>query len=177
MSDYYESLGVSRDASPEQIKKAFREKAFESHPDRNSGNPAAEEKFKKINEAYSTLGDAEKKARYDAGGYATDDYRRPAGSGENPYGQYTWTYYGPFGQGGTSQDGGFNPGKRGYESYSRQEVLELLLRSVLTVVVGVLLFRFAYLFGMLGILICVTAIGRGLMNSLRAINLLINLKK
>ncbi len=167
MSDYYERLGVSREATSEQIKKAFRERAFESHPDRNPNNPSAEEKFKKINEAYSTLSDPDKKSRYDAGGYMNEDFRQNAAGGENPfgtnpYGQYTWTYT-------------TNTTRRAPPS--RKEAFEMLLRNILTVVAGVFLFRFAAMFGIFGILICISAIGRGLMNSLRAIILLVNLKE
>ena len=69
--DYYEVLGVSRDASGEQIKKAFRKLAFQYHPDYNSGSDA-EDKFKEINEAYQVLSDSEKRAQYDRYGRVSD---------------------------------------------------------------------------------------------------------
>jgi len=69
--DYYETLGVPRDASTEQIKKAFRQLALKYHPDRNPDNKAeAEKKFKEVAEAYEVLSDAEKRARYDRFGHA-----------------------------------------------------------------------------------------------------------
>jgi molecular chaperone DnaJ len=68
--DYYEVLGVSRDAADDEIKRAYRKKAMEFHPDRNPDNPEAEAKFKEAAEAYDVLRDAEKRARYDRFGHA-----------------------------------------------------------------------------------------------------------
>ncbi|MBU3181574.1 molecular chaperone DnaJ [Clostridium psychrophilum] len=68
--DYYETLGIGRDASEEEIKKAFKKGALKYHPDRNPDNKAAEEKFKEMNEAYQVLSNPEKKSRYDQYGTA-----------------------------------------------------------------------------------------------------------
>jgi molecular chaperone DnaJ len=68
--DYYKILGVDRDATEDEIKRAFRKLAHEYHPDKRGGDKEAEEKFKAINEAYETLKDTEKRARYDRFGYA-----------------------------------------------------------------------------------------------------------
>ena len=68
--DYYEVLGVSKDSSADEIKKAYRKKAMEYHPDRNPGNKEAEEKFKEAAEAYDVLSNPDKKARYDQFGHA-----------------------------------------------------------------------------------------------------------
>jgi molecular chaperone DnaJ len=67
--DYYELLGVDRNTSPEEIKKAYRQAALKYHPDRNPDNPEAEEKFKECTEAYQVLCDADKRARYDRYGH------------------------------------------------------------------------------------------------------------
>jgi molecular chaperone DnaJ len=77
--DYYASLGVARDASPEELKKAYRKLAMRYHPDRNPGDKSAEAKFKEINEAYDVLRDPEKRAAYDRFGHAA--FEPGAGAG------------------------------------------------------------------------------------------------
>ena len=64
--DYYQILGVDKNASQQQIKEAYRKLAFQYHPDRNQGNPAASERMKEINEAYATLSDSRKRSEYDS---------------------------------------------------------------------------------------------------------------
>ena len=71
--DYYEVLGVNRDADEEAIKKAYRRLAMKHHPDRNAGDKSAEEKFKEAKEAYEILSDADKRAAYDRHGHAGVD--------------------------------------------------------------------------------------------------------
>jgi molecular chaperone DnaJ len=92
--DYYDVLGVGRDASEDDLKKAYRKLAMRWHPDRNQGDKQAEARFKELNEAYDVLKDGEKRAAYDRFGHAAFD--PAAGGGPN----------GPFGAGATGGMGG-----------------------------------------------------------------------
>ncbi|MBR3135235.1 DnaJ domain-containing protein [Candidatus Saccharibacteria bacterium] len=82
--DYYEVLGVSKNASDDEIKKAYRKLAVKYHPDKNPGNKEAEEKFKEISEAHEVLSDKQKRARYDQFGHAGVGGAGSAGG--NPFG-------------------------------------------------------------------------------------------
>ena len=81
--DYYKILGVDKGSSDDDIKKAYRKKAMELHPDKNPNNPEAESKFKEAAEAYDTLSNPDKKSNYDRFGSSG----QPFGAGGNPFNQ------------------------------------------------------------------------------------------
>ncbi|AWH83608.1 molecular chaperone DnaJ [Flavobacterium album] len=110
--DYYEILGIDKGATAEQIKKAYRKKAIEYHPDKNPGDKQAEENFKAAAEAYEVLSDADKKARYDQFGHAAFD----GSGGFNGGGMNMDDIFSQFGDifGSAFAGGGFSGGFGGF---------------------------------------------------------------
>src|SRR3989338_5433765 len=105
MTDYYEALGLSRSASQEEIKKAYRKSALKYHPDRNPGDKEAEKQFKRISEAYEVLSDDKKRQLYDQYGADAVQGGASAGMGGHPGGfssmkEALRTFMGAFGGGG-----------------------------------------------------------------------------
>lgn len=98
--DYYEVLGVARDASPEEIKKSYRKLAVKFHPDKNPGDHEAEEKFKELGEAYEALSDADKRAAYDRYGHQAFNGGGGGGGGfHDPMDLFSQVFGGAFGGG------------------------------------------------------------------------------
>lgn len=119
MSDYYEVLGIGRNASQEEIKKAYRKSALKYHPDRNAGDSQAEKKFKEISEAYEVLSDEKKRQIYDQ--YGADALRGGMGGGGHPGGfssmeEALRTFMHAFGGGGGKGGNGIFDSIFGFES-------------------------------------------------------------
>ncbi len=109
--DFYETLGVSRDATEDEIKKAYRSLARKYHPDLHSGNKEMEARFKEINEAYGVLGDPKKRSDYDLGGYSRFE---PGMGGGYPPGGANEGWYDEFGFGDAAGVAG-GAGGRGFD--------------------------------------------------------------
>ena len=129
--DYYDTLGVPKNASDEDIKKAYRKQAMKHHPDRNQGDSAkaAEEKFKEAKEAYEMLSDEQKRAAYDQYGHAGVDPNRGGGPGAEGFGGFAEAFGDIFGDVFNGQRGGRQPGGRqvfrgGDLSYAMEVTLE-----------------------------------------------------
>ena len=104
--DFYDVLGVSKNASPDELKSAYRKLAVKHHPDKNPGNKAAEDKFKEASEAYGILSDKEKKQNYDNFGHAAFEGgggRQSGGFGGADFSDIFEDFFGDFGSGGRSR--------------------------------------------------------------------------
>jgi molecular chaperone DnaJ len=134
--DYYETLGVPKNASDEEIKKAYRKHAMKHHPDRNQGDASkgAEEKFKECKEAYEMLSDPQKRAAYDQYGHAGVDPNMRGGPGQEGFGGFAEAFGDIFGDMFGQQRGGRGAGGRqvfrgGDLSYAMEITLEEAARG------------------------------------------------
>lgn len=130
--DFYEILGISKNATAAEIKKAYRKKAIEFHPDKNPGDHEAEEMFKKAAEAYEVLSDPDKKARYDQYGHAAFEGGGFGGGGmnmEDIFSQFGDIFGSAFG-GGFGGFGGFSGGQRRMKGSNLRIRVSLTLEEI-----------------------------------------------
>lgn len=197
MKNYYEILGVSKTATADEIKKAYRTLAFKYHPDRNPGDAAAEERFKEINTAYEILGDETKRRNYDLTGQT--DYSNSYSHAQNSR-QYQYTYSSPFGDeeetfwswfNGAQQDSdgrrnsysnsnensNYNSSKKSDSDYNRNyrprstaQFLVTMIFKIFQILFGFFIMRFSYFIPLLFFLamgISITGV-TGFINNLRS---------
>ena len=184
MKDYYEILGVSRNATNDEIKKAYRSLAFKYHPDRNSGDKAAEEMFKQINAAYDVLGDESKRKNYDLYGQTDSN----ANAYQNNYQrQYRYTYADPFSGGfgdwferaNASQNqtrqnwNGYNYSNNSedYKKQTKSNLFSLFISKVLQTFFALFFMRFSYIIPF-GFLICFGVFINGVTGAFSALRMM-----
>ncbi|MCI5523027.1 MAG: DnaJ domain-containing protein [Treponema sp.] len=195
MEDFYKTLGVEKNASAEEIKKAYRNLAFEYHPDRNAGDKNAEEKFKKINEAYSVLGDEAKRKEYDFMGSQTQwntyssqgfnqNYYNPNYSNQNNYGNQQRQYgnYDPFEEffnfGNNTQNRyTYTYTTRKTKERTRSEVKGQLLFALLQILLSAFLFRFFGRYFLLLTFLCIIYFFSGVKDAVSCVIYLFSSRK
>ena len=189
MSNYYEILGVPKNATADEIKKAYRTLAFKYHPDRNQGNAAAEEKFKQISAAYDVLGDEAKRRQYDMG-YSTDSYSTAGSQSQQQYQrQYQYTYQNPFGdenfwewfngaqfrsrnQQAQNRQNYYNQydySERSSQPESKRDHLSTFFLKLLQTIVGLTFLRYSWFIIPFGPIICIGVIINGVSGVIRSL--------
>jgi len=133
--DFYEIFCISKNATAEEINKAYRNKAIEFHPDKNPGNKEAEENFKTAAEAYEVLSDADKKAKYDQYGHAAFDGAGGFGGGhhmnmDDIFSQFGDIFGGAFGGGGFGGFGGNSGGQRRVKGSNLRIKVKMTLEEI-----------------------------------------------
>ena len=176
MDDLYQILEISKTATADEIKKAYRNLAFKYHPDRNPGDKAAEEKFKNINAAYSVLGDTTKRAQYDQ--YGSVDQQQAAGSQQNPYGQgygwgsyqsggdEFWDWFADTGQRSRQEEEprnsySWSSGNKNNGKLSKREAWSLFIQKGLLLVAGIFFLQYSFIIIPFGPFLCIAAIVNG----------------
>ena len=130
--DFYEILGISKDASPSEIKKAYRKKAIKYHPDKNPGDKTAEANFKKAAEAYEVLSDPNKKSKYDQFGHAAFEGGQGFGGGSMNMDDIFSQFGDIFGEAFGGFGGGFSSRERRSKGSNLRIKVKLSLEEILS---------------------------------------------
>ena len=186
MKDLYDVLEVSKDASSDEIKKAYRKLAIKYHPDKNPGDKVAEEKFKEISAAYAVLGDEEKRAQYNTFGSAEDYANSYSGTQtQDPF----WEWFTGQTHAYNNEQGGYtyyytnsNPyneanQKAKYSPSSKKQAFSNLISNILTTILGVVLLRSLWWIIPIGPILGLTATIKGISGVIKSISYLISPNK
>lgn len=186
--DLYGILGVEKDADADKIKKAYRNLAFKYHPDRNAGDSTAEEKFKKINEAYSVLGDESKRKTYDLYGSSSNaNYQNNYNNSyNNSYQRYSNTYSDPWKEafGEESEFGEFYKHTYKWENQktapthvTKKQAWGMLFQSAFITALSFLCFRVSFYIFPIGPILTITGLVKGISGFFNAIKVIASPEK
>ena len=160
MENYYDILNVPNTANEDQIKQAYRALAMKYHPDKNPDNKIAEEKFKRISEAYSVLSDSQKRKEYDlsmSNPFSSSGRTYTYNQNTNPFGEDFFSSH--WRQ--NSRDAQYE-NKREKEKISRTEAFKILIRGIILTIAGLLLFKSVIFLGIFGLLLALSFISEGI---------------
>ena len=160
MENYYDILNVPNTANEDQIKQAYRALAMKYHPDKNPDNKIAEEKFKRISEAYSVLSDPQKRRDYDlsmSSPFSSSGRTYTHDQNTNPFGEDFFSY-----QWRQNRRDAQYENKREKEKISRTEAFKILIRGIILTIAGLLLFKSVIFLGIFGLLLALSFISEGI---------------
>lgn len=188
LNDYYSILGISKNATQDEIKKAYRNLAFKYHPDRNPDDKQAEEKFKKISEAYDTLGDEKKRAEYDKFGSAGTSYNSENSYYQNSYQNYYqqqsysdpsgsedsfWQWFNSSaGQNSRRNSSYYYEYGNSQKNYSKKSLWTEFFMKVGQIFIGLFFFRFSWIIIPFGPLLCLGLLATGISGAVRALRMI-----
>ena len=161
MENYYDILNVPNTANEDQIKQAYRTLAMKYHPDKNQGNKIAEEKFKRISEAYSVLSDPQRRRDYDltmSSPFSSSGKTYTYGQSTNPFGDDIFSSNWWKNWRNVRSE---NAKKR--EKISRTEAFRILIRGIILTIVGLLLFKSIIFLGIFGFLLALSLVTEGVL--------------
>ena len=161
MENYYDILNVPNTANEDQIKQAYRTLAMKYHPDKNQGNKIAEEKFKRISEAYSVLSDPQRRRDYDltmSSPFSSSGRTYTYNQNTNPFGDDIFSSNWWKNWRNVRSE---NAKKR--EKISRTEAFRILIRGIILTIVGLLLFKSIIFLGIFGFLLALSLVTEGVL--------------
>lgn len=178
MNNHYETLGVSKNATADEIKSAYRKLAMKYHPDRNPGDKVAEEKFKEITAAYEVIGDENKRKQYDSFGSTNYGYSNSSQSSNNYDDDPLWQWMNENFYNANSNRRSYNSqSQNSYKhsfyyqtnygnSFKKTNRFSSIVNNILVAFAGLFLFRFIPFLGIIGILLMIKGLS-GIIKNLK----------